>query len=163
MKFLFQMDLSRHTTQPTKWRAPIEDSDQPGHPPSLISLHCPHEDSLGPWLPFECTVKTDQTGQMPRLNLSSLGAHVILLVLSCACLFSIVRLQNQCFTTRVSVWQAALIRDVILNGEWEVLVTSYEMILREKSTLKKYNWRYLVIDEAHRIKNEKSKVTLCEE
>ena len=23
--------------------APSEDSDQPGHPPSLISLHCPHE------------------------------------------------------------------------------------------------------------------------
>ena len=25
--------------------APSEDSDQPGHPPSLISLHCPHEES----------------------------------------------------------------------------------------------------------------------
>ena len=25
-----------------------EDSDQPGHPPSLISLRCPHEESLGP-------------------------------------------------------------------------------------------------------------------
>ena len=32
---------------------PSKDSDQPGQPPSLISLHCPHEDSLGPWLPFE--------------------------------------------------------------------------------------------------------------
>ena len=28
--------------------APSEDSDQPGHPPSLISLHCPHEESLCP-------------------------------------------------------------------------------------------------------------------
>ena len=28
--------------------APSEDSDQPGHPPSLMSLHCPHEESLGP-------------------------------------------------------------------------------------------------------------------
>ena len=28
--------------------APNEDSDQPGHSPSLISLHCPHEESLGP-------------------------------------------------------------------------------------------------------------------
>ena len=25
-----------------------EDSDQPVHPPSLISLRCPHEESLGP-------------------------------------------------------------------------------------------------------------------
>ena len=47
-----------------------------------------------------------------------------------------------------------------MPGEWDVCVTSYEMILREKSVLKKFNWRYLVIDEAHRIKNEKSKVNL---
>ena len=25
-----------------------QDSDQPGHPPSLISLRCPHEETLGP-------------------------------------------------------------------------------------------------------------------
>ena len=25
---------------------PSKDSDQPGHPPSLISLRCPHEESL---------------------------------------------------------------------------------------------------------------------
>ena len=28
--------------------APSEDSDQPGRPPSLISLRCPNEESLGP-------------------------------------------------------------------------------------------------------------------
>ena len=28
--------------------APSEDSDQPEHPPSLISHRCPHEESLGP-------------------------------------------------------------------------------------------------------------------
>ena len=28
--------------------APSEDTDQPGHPPSLISLCCPHEETLGP-------------------------------------------------------------------------------------------------------------------
>ena len=28
--------------------APSEDSYQPGHPPSLISLRCPHEEILGP-------------------------------------------------------------------------------------------------------------------
>jgi len=32
------------------------------------------------------------------------------------------------------------------------------MVIKEKSVFKKFNWRYLVIDEAHRIKNEKSKV-----
>ena len=28
--------------------APSEHSDQPGHPPSLISLRCLHEETLGP-------------------------------------------------------------------------------------------------------------------
>jgi SNF2 family DNA or RNA helicase len=54
--------------------------------------------------------------------------------------------------------QNALIRDVLLPGEWDVCVTSYEMLIIEKAVFKKFNWRYLVIDEAHRIKNEKSKV-----
>jgi len=53
-----------------------------------------------------------------------------------------------------------LIRDVVLPGEWDICVTSYEMVIKEKSVFKKFNWRYLVIDEAHRIKNEKSKVNL---
>ena len=38
-------------------------------------------------------------------------------------------------------------------------VTSYEMVLREKSVFKKFNWKYMVIDEAHRIKNEESKLS----
>ncbi|XP_054738222.1 chromatin-remodeling complex ATPase chain Iswi [Anastrepha obliqua] len=51
------------------------------------------------------------------------------------------------------------IRDILLPGEWDVCVTSYEMCIREKSVFKKFNWRYMVIDEAHRIKNEKSKLS----
>ncbi|KAK2716072.1 hypothetical protein QYM36_010596, partial [Artemia franciscana] len=53
----------------------------------------------------------------------------------------------------------AVIRDTILPGEWDVCVTSYEILIKEKSALKKFNWRYMVIDEAHRIKNEKSKLS----
>ena len=30
--------------------APSEDSDQLGHPSNLLSLLCPHEKALGPWL-----------------------------------------------------------------------------------------------------------------
>uniref|UniRef100_UPI00358E8A34 SWI/SNF-related matrix-associated actin-dependent regulator of chromatin subfamily A member 5-like isoform X1 n=1 Tax=Myxine glutinosa TaxID=7769 RepID=UPI00358E8A34 len=55
--------------------------------------------------------------------------------------------------------RAAFIRDILVPGDWDVCVTSYEMIIREKSVFKKFNWRYLVIDEAHRIKNEKSKLS----
>ena len=49
--------------------APSEDSDQSGHPPSLISLRCPHEETLNPQLTTGRTVKTDQTGRMPRLQI----------------------------------------------------------------------------------------------
>ncbi|XP_052277512.1 LOW QUALITY PROTEIN: SWI/SNF-related matrix-associated actin-dependent regulator of chromatin subfamily A member 5-like [Dreissena polymorpha] len=55
--------------------------------------------------------------------------------------------------------RAAIIRDVMMPGEWDVCITSYEMVIREKSVFKKFNWRYMVIDEAHRIKNEKSKLS----
>ncbi|KAG5883525.1 hypothetical protein JTB14_019292 [Gonioctena quinquepunctata] len=51
------------------------------------------------------------------------------------------------------------IRDVMMPGDWDVCVTSYEMCIKEKSVFKKFNWRYMVIDEAHRIKNEKSKLS----
>ncbi|TMW51170.1 hypothetical protein DOY81_003786, partial [Sarcophaga bullata] len=51
------------------------------------------------------------------------------------------------------------IRDILLPGDWDVCVTSYEMCMLAKSAFKKFNWRYMVIDEAHRIKNEKSKLS----
>lgn len=54
--------------------------------------------------------------------------------------------------------QAAFIRDTMLPGEWDTCITSYEMVIREKAVFKKFAWRYIIIDEAHRIKNEKSKV-----
>ena len=41
-------------------------------------------------------------------------------------------------------------------GKFDVVVTSYEMVIMEKSALRKFAWRYIIIDEAHRIKNENS-------
>ncbi|XP_041358454.1 SWI/SNF-related matrix-associated actin-dependent regulator of chromatin subfamily A member 5-like [Gigantopelta aegis] len=55
--------------------------------------------------------------------------------------------------------RADFVRDTLMPGEWDVCITSYEMVILEKSVFKKFNWRYLVIDEAHRIKNEKSKLS----
>ncbi|KAL2216240.1 putative SNF2 family helicase/ATPase [Thermoascus aurantiacus ATCC 26904] len=49
-----------------------------------------------------------------------------------------------------------LINERLLEEDFDVCITSYEMILREKSHLKKFAWEYIVIDEAHRIKNEES-------
>ncbi|XP_061397937.1 chromatin-remodeling complex ATPase chain Iswi-like [Musca vetustissima] len=50
-------------------------------------------------------------------------------------------------------------KDILAVGNWDVCVTSYEMIRYEKQVLQKIQWRYMVIDEAHRIKNEKCKLS----
>ena len=42
---------------------------------------------------------------------------------------------------------------------FDALVCSYEAVLKEKSLLGKIPWRYLIIDEAHRIKNENSSLS----
>ena len=49
-----------------------------------------------------------------------------------------------------------LIAERLVDEKFDVCITSYEMILREKSHLKKFAWEYIIIDEAHRIKNEES-------
>lgn len=67
------------------------------------------------------------------------------------------QLLTGCFILFLYV-QAAFIRDTMLPGEWDTCITSYEMVIREKAVFKKFAWRYIIIDEAHRIKNEKSKV-----
>lgn len=52
--------------------------------------------------------------------------------------------------------RAALIKDRLLGCDFDVVIASYEIVMREKSSLKKFAWRYIIIDEAHRIKNEES-------
>ncbi|EAS35192.3 chromatin remodelling complex ATPase chain ISW1 [Coccidioides immitis RS] len=49
-----------------------------------------------------------------------------------------------------------LINDRLIDEKFDVCITSYEMVLREKSHLKKFAWEYIIVDEAHRIKNEES-------
>lgn len=49
-----------------------------------------------------------------------------------------------------------LINDRLVDEDFDVCITSYEMILREKAHLRKFAWEYIIIDEAHRIKNEES-------
>lgn len=42
---------------------------------------------------------------------------------------------------------------------WDVVLTTYEICLSERSALKRIHWQYLVVDEAHRLKNENSKLS----
>ncbi|KAI1649111.1 SWI/SNF family of DNA-dependent ATPase [Daldinia loculata] len=52
-----------------------------------------------------------------------------------------------------------LINERLIDEKFDVCITSYEMILREKAHLKKFAWEYIIIDEAHRIKNEESSLS----
>ncbi|KAH0831419.1 SNF2 family DNA-dependent ATPase [Lanmaoa asiatica] len=49
--------------------------------------------------------------------------------------------------------RAELIANRLIPQDFDVCVTSYEICLIEKSALKKFSFEYIVIDEAHRIKN----------
>mgnify|MGYP001211917046 CR=1 FL=1 len=49
-----------------------------------------------------------------------------------------------------------LIKNKINKARFDVLIASFEIVLKEKNFLKKFAWQYLIIDEAHRIKNEDS-------
>ncbi|ODV69041.1 hypothetical protein HYPBUDRAFT_160833 [Hyphopichia burtonii NRRL Y-1933] len=55
--------------------------------------------------------------------------------------------------------RAELINKRLLTADFDVLVTSFEMVIREKSQLKKFRWEHLIVDEAHRIKNEGSSLS----
>ncbi|KAL9670610.1 hypothetical protein QQ045_008164 [Rhodiola kirilowii] len=46
--------------------------------------------------------------------------------------------------------------NLLVNGKFDACVTSFEMAIKEKPALRRFSWRYIIIDEAHRIKNENS-------
>ena len=61
--------------------APSKDSDQPGHSPSLISLHCPHEETLDPQPLLFAQRRLWSNCADAQAGLSLLRAQVFLLVL----------------------------------------------------------------------------------
>ncbi|KAL2324370.1 hypothetical protein Fmac_023428 [Flemingia macrophylla] len=42
------------------------------------------------------------------------------------------------------------------EGKFNVLITHYDLIMRDKAFLKKIQWYYLIVDEGHRLKNHES-------
>jgi len=44
--------------------------------------------------------------------------------------------------------------------KWNVLITTYEMVLTDSLYLKPIEWQYVVIDEAHRLKNKNCKLLI---
>ena len=49
-----------------------------------------------------------------------------------------------------------IIKDIILPGKFDVCLTTFEGVRICMSTLKKFKWEYIVVDEAHKLKNEDS-------
>ena len=45
-----------------------------------------------------------------------------------------------------------------ITGEYKfnVLLTHYDLIMRDKAFLKKVKWHYIIVDEGHRLKNNES-------
>lgn len=48
--------------------------------------------------------------------------------------------------------QRKRIEPKIRKGEFNVLLTTYDYVLKEKSLLGKIKWKYMIIDEGHRMK-----------
>ncbi|ULT95326.1 hypothetical protein L3Y34_004211 [Caenorhabditis briggsae] len=53
-----------------------------------------------------------------------------------------------------------LAEGAIRKGNFNVLMTTYEYVIREKALLGKIRWKYMIIDEGHRLKNHNCKLTL---
>lgn len=39
------------------------------------------------------------------------------------------------------------------DNDFPVVITTYEMVIRDRTHLSKYSWGYIVVDEGHRLKN----------
>ena len=56
--------------------------------------------------------------------------------------------------------RAKIISSQLQTGHFNICITSYELVLRERNVLIGISWCYMVIDEAHRIKNEASALSV---
>ena len=49
-----------------------------------------------------------------------------------------------------------IIKNELVSGKFDVCVTTFEAVRICQTALSKFAWQYIIIDEAHKIKNEES-------
>ncbi|XP_027164831.1 probable ATP-dependent DNA helicase CHR12 [Coffea eugenioides] len=47
----------------------------------------------------------------------------------------------------------AIKEEFFIEGKFNVLITHYDLVIRDKKVLNKIQWNYLIVDEGHRLKN----------
>uniref|UniRef100_A0A6P6Y4G1 Chromatin structure-remodeling complex subunit snf21-like n=1 Tax=Dermatophagoides pteronyssinus TaxID=6956 RepID=A0A6P6Y4G1_DERPT len=71
-------------------------------------------------------------------------------------------MQKWCATLRVLQYRGSKeerrsLNLLVARGRFNVLLTTFEYLLRERSSLAKLNWKLVIVDEGHRMKNSSSK------
>lgn len=56
--------------------------------------------------------------------------------------------------------QRKLLQNQLKHGKFNVLLTTYEYVIKDKPFLSKIKWLYLIMDEGHRMKNARSKLAI---
>lgn len=52
-----------------------------------------------------------------------------------------------------------ILKNEMIPGKFDVVITSFEGVNICNSSLRKFNWRFIIIDEAHKIKNEDAQIS----
>lgn len=52
------------------------------------------------------------------------------------------------------------LQNEIRYGDFQVLLTTFEYIIKDRPILSKIKWLHMIVDEGHRMKNTNSKLTV---